>query len=181
MSLARLRFFLVLSSFALWWGGLTFYSVVVVPIGTEAFDSTSQGFVTQQVTNWLNGLSVACLGVLLWNLWVQKSRLLTSSWLAMAVAAAALLVLHATLDRLMDTDTQSVDDEAGFYELHRIYLWLTALQWLAGVAHAWGLAVYNGSRADEPRAGTKGPAAHRLKRARAGGLTRPPVRNQNSS
>ena len=50
--------------FATWWGGLTFYSVVVVPIGSEQIGSTEQGFITQQVTWWHN-LILAAMVVLL--------------------------------------------------------------------------------------------------------------------
>jgi hypothetical protein len=40
---------------ALWWGGLTFYASVVVPTGARILHShTKQGFITQEVTNWIN-------------------------------------------------------------------------------------------------------------------------------
>lgn len=34
----------------MWWGGLCFYAVVIVPIGTEVIGSVEQGFITQRVT-----------------------------------------------------------------------------------------------------------------------------------
>ncbi|MFM8571811.1 MAG: hypothetical protein ACKOAU_09465 [Pirellula sp.] len=39
----------------LWWGGLSFYAIVVVPIGTEQIGSVAQGFITQRVTQWHEG------------------------------------------------------------------------------------------------------------------------------
>lgn len=133
MLLAPLRTSLVFLLFSLWWGGLTFYAVIVVPIGTEMFDATSQGFVTQRVTNWLNGLSLACLAALLWNVFVYRRLFLTIAWATMAVATVGLFALHEALDRMMDIDTQSVEADAGFYSWHRVYLWITALQWVAGL------------------------------------------------
>ena len=46
---AAWRLFLLLV-WAAWWGGLCFYAVVVVPIGTELIGSVEQGFITQRVT-----------------------------------------------------------------------------------------------------------------------------------
>ena len=43
-------------AFSLWWGGLTFYAAVVLPIASEQFGSTEQGLVTEQVAVWHNGL-----------------------------------------------------------------------------------------------------------------------------
>ena len=55
---------LVCITWGVWWGGLTFYAVVVVPIGASDFGSVEQGFVTQRVTiahNWLSVLLILCL------------------------------------------------------------------------------------------------------------------------
>jgi len=49
----------VLLLFAVWWGGLTFYAAIVVPIGTELIGASEQGFVTQQVTQWHNAVLTA--------------------------------------------------------------------------------------------------------------------------
>ena len=50
-----LRRFLVLIALFFWQGGFTFYAAVVVPVGQQVLHShLRQGFVTQQVTNYLN-------------------------------------------------------------------------------------------------------------------------------
>ena len=46
------------TALSLWWGGLTFYAGFVVPIGSRVTDATTQGFVTQRVTVWLNILAL---------------------------------------------------------------------------------------------------------------------------
>lgn len=135
----RIRRFVGLLSLSLWWGGLTFYSLVVVPIGSDLFGVTAQGFVTQRVTHWLNGLSLATLLLLLWNLFAVRRRLLMVTWLVMASCLAGLAALHGSLDALLDPQSQSVHDAERFYNLHRAYLLVTAVQWLAGLAHLWGL------------------------------------------
>ena len=131
--------FVGLVSLTLWWGGLTFYSLVVVPIGSDVFGATAQGFVTQRVTHWLNGMSLVTLVLLLWNLTVTRRRLLIVTWLLMVSSLAGLAVLHGSLDALLDPQSQTVNDAERFYRLHRVYLVLTAVQWLAGLAHLWGL------------------------------------------
>lgn len=130
----------------LWLGGLTFYSAVVVPVGAEVTDSTTQGFVTRRVVWWL----YACGGI----------YLLTSSddlrrgaavygrrlWIVLAVCLALLVALHLSLEPLLDPLDQSVRDSTAFYARHRLYLLVTTVQWLVGVFHvSWRLI-----RPDEP-------------------------------
>jgi hypothetical protein len=45
------------------------------------------------------------------------------------------LALHRVMDRMMISDSTT-----GFYSLHRVYLWVSVIQWLAnlGLMAAWG-------------------------------------------
>src|SRR5262245_34684437 len=66
----ELRRFLVLTALMFWQGGFVFYSAVVVPIGGQIYGPIEQGFVTRQVTTYLNlsgavGLVLLGLDVLL--------------------------------------------------------------------------------------------------------------------
>jgi hypothetical protein len=45
---------LTLIALFFWQGGFTFYASVVVPIGQEVFGPLRQGFLTRQVTVYLN-------------------------------------------------------------------------------------------------------------------------------
>ena len=69
ISRASWRIFLLLV-WAPWWGGLCFYAVVVVPVGTELIGSVEQGFITQRVTQWHN----AWTGLFLVFLLIKATR-----------------------------------------------------------------------------------------------------------
>ena len=59
-----IRRYLLLMSLMFWQGGFTFYSAVVVPIGSDLLGSgRDQGFITRSVTNYLNLAGVAALAL----------------------------------------------------------------------------------------------------------------------
>ncbi len=134
---------LAVTLFAVWWGGFTFYAAVVVPTGHEVLHSSiRQGFITQAVTGRLNVLGVAALLMLVWQRWAQPTadaapnrRLLFATWLVMAIALVGLFWLHPYLDQLLDQGGHSIIDEERFYSLHRWYLLISTVQWLAGAVH----------------------------------------------
>jgi hypothetical protein len=130
----RIARYAAVLSLAVWIGGLTFYALVVVPIGAETIGSTQQGFITQQVTIWLNRIGLVVLIILLPSLQTGWMR---ATWGTLALTLAALFLLHSQLDALLISSQES--DHATFYNWHRAYLLVTALQWLAGLGHLWGL------------------------------------------
>jgi hypothetical protein len=117
----------------LWWGGLTFYAAVVVPLGTEIWGSTEQGFLTQRVTPWLHAFGALLAVCLLAEAIPTCRRGLAGIAVALAVVTGALTVWHARLSGLMEAADRSVGD--GFYAEHAVYLWLTTTAWLLG----WGI------------------------------------------
>lgn len=128
---ATWRLFLLLV-WAAWWGGLSFYAVVVVPIGTELIGSVEQGFITQHVTQWHNGLSGLFLVSLLIEAIRRRSREMWAIVIVLAIINIALVAWHAKLTAMMDFKQQAV--LGSFYAQHSIYLWLTAAEWLLGIA-----------------------------------------------
>ena len=120
-----------------WLGGLTFYALVVVRVGNALLGGTQQGFVTQQVTFWLNllGLLVAC--ALLIEVWRIRLRATTITWCVFTSAQLGLCMLHVQMDRMLDGPTQSIHDGDTFYRWHQSYLWVTAGQWMAGLLLLW--------------------------------------------
>ena len=63
-----IRRYAVLLIFAVWMGGFTFYTLIVIPTGGKVLGSERDvGFITQQVTNWLNWIGLLALLVLGWN------------------------------------------------------------------------------------------------------------------
>ncbi len=74
--MALLRRFLVLLALFFWQGGFTFYAAVVVPIGQHVFGHLRQGFVTRQVTVYLNLAGAVALLILVWDLFAARGGLL---------------------------------------------------------------------------------------------------------
>jgi len=127
-----------LAAFAFWLGGLTFYAIVAVPVGTEVLGgAVAQGFVTQAVTQRLNLVAVGALAAIAWNaLGTSITRgPIVGTWLVMLVAQAVLFAIHPSLDRLLEPAAHIVVEPARFYATHRVYLLVTAAQWIAGAAH----------------------------------------------
>jgi len=124
---------LVAVTWAIWWGGLTFYAGVVVPVGARIVGINTQGQITQEVTRWLNGVGFVGLVALL----AEACRIRRRSAIVVAVLAvicqAALFAIHSWLSKMLAAGV----DPAGFYQVHRIYLWITAIQWLSGLAVVW--------------------------------------------
>lgn len=143
---------LVLSSllaWALWWGGLTFYSSVVVPTGARILHShTKQGFITQEVTNWLNLIGMVT-GMLLLLSFNALRRNFTQyrhhcalwSLVIFLVVQIGLLILHARMNGMLDAEALDIVDAEHFYGWHQAYLVATAAQWVAGSIHM--VAVFN--------------------------------------
>lgn len=138
------RRFLTFVVFAFWMGGFTFYALVVIPTGHDVLGSHREvGFITQQVTHWLNFISLPALALLTWHFFVEEIRHPALSWrlpgitLALMFAAQiALFAEHPILDQMLDGKTQSIASHGQFYSWHRIYLLTAAVQWLAAIIHA---------------------------------------------
>lgn len=139
-----LRFLCVLS-LAIWVGGFTFYSAVVIPVLHDVLGSLDTGYVTQRVTDFLNVAGV--VAVLFWwaAVWVEwpigsvRVRRLRLGLLAgTTLLLAVLIVLHRVMDARLEAGSLR-----GFYPLHRAYLAASTAQWfmnlglLAGSLVLW--------------------------------------------
>lgn len=138
------RRFAVFQALLLWQGGFLFYTAVVVPAGTAVLGSgAAQGVITTRVTDALNLCGLAGLAVLAWDVAVTRDpapRRTEARWAWWAVAAACqfvLLVAHQLLDSFMDPGRTYIVIRPPFYPVHRVYLWASTVQWLAGLALAW--------------------------------------------
>lgn len=129
----------LIATFALWFGGFTFYVSFVVPVGTEVLGSArSQGFITQQVTNWLNVTCGFALGLMVLELvfsWKRMRRPGRVTQVLMLIAIGLLLIalvwMHPLLDRMLVPAEERVADREKFYAIHRLYLWFSTFQWVA--------------------------------------------------
>ncbi len=154
-SMNSLRQMLWLTTFALWFGGFTFYAALVVPVANSILPDTVQfGFVTQKVTHGINALHGAFLVVATWEIVTQyrksnrKMRWLNLLALSVFISAAALiglLLIRVRLDAMMTGTTFQINETKGesFYGTHAIYLNLSTVAWLAGIAQLIGFTFYN--------------------------------------
>ena len=123
----------------MWFGGFGFYVSIVVPIGTDILGSAlEQGVITRRVTVWINIFNAIAIGTMLLESLVSWNRI--SGWgritqvstlVIISISLAILLYVHPILDGMFDVDAKSVDDSVRFYNMHRIYLWTSTVQWLA--------------------------------------------------
>ena len=127
---------LSLLALAIWLGGFTFYSAVVIPILHDELGSQETGYVTQRVTDTLNSIGVAAL-LVAWTWTAFDSRASDARRfrlrLGLLATSSAILIFQIALHRVMD---RHLDREGlrGFYPLHRVYLLASTLQWLINAA-----------------------------------------------
>jgi hypothetical protein len=152
--LVRWRTFLLFQAWLAWQGGFFFYAAVVVPIGTDVLGSPiTQGFVTQEVTRWLNIFGVAYHLLLGWCLVAERGtrfwRFRVGIGAVSTVMLIALFVLHPILDSFLDPVSQIVDRPKVFYQWHNAYLWISTAQWVLAMVHAWLIVgVWGGGNLD---------------------------------
>jgi hypothetical protein len=159
-----LRRSLVVIALMFWQGGFTFYAAVVVPIGQDVLRShLQQGLITRRVTNYLNLAGVAALVPLAWDAAASREGsgrrrwLRGAGWAGMALTLALLAFLHGRLDELLDPVTSQVLDRKAFRPGHRLYLWVSTVQWGLGLVY---LVLTVQAWRDEDRSG-QAPTAHR--------------------
>jgi hypothetical protein len=136
-----LRRFLVLIALFFWQGGFTFYASVVVPVGQEVFGHLRQGFITRQVTVYMNLAGAIALFVLLWDLIAARDpspgrrcvRWLL--WIGMVILLLWLYQLHGQLNDLLVRKGLLILDREAFHPRHRLYLWVSTVQWACGLLY----------------------------------------------
>jgi Na+-driven multidrug efflux pump len=161
-----LRRYLVLAALFFWQGGFTFYAAVVVPVGQEVFGHRPQGFVTRRVTLFLNLSGAAAAALLAWDLFGKgdpsrcRRRARAGLWLVLAGTLAVLFALHARLDSLLDPEAFDLADPRTFRRGHRLYLWISTVQWAAAVVYlALTLRAWRAEDREEPAAAREDPNA----------------------
>jgi hypothetical protein len=145
--ITTIRRFLVAAALGLWVGGFTFYSAVVIHVGTNVLgDHRQVGFITQRVSNWLNLIGAFALVLALWNMAAIRAgaarwrrAALAVTWLFMTLSLAALVVLHRSLDGVLDAGSQEITSYDEFLWLHRAYLAVSTAQWGASLLHSFCL------------------------------------------
>jgi hypothetical protein len=150
---SAVRRFLVATVTGLWLGGFTFYAAVVIKVGEEVLGSHRPiGFVTQEVSRWLNAIGIVAVVLLLWNMvavWTTSSRWtkfgLAFTWTVMMTGLVCLFAIHPMLDGTLSSNGQEILDYNRFIGLHRAYLTVSTAQWCAGLLHVWCLVGPSGN------------------------------------
>lgn len=167
-----LRRFGVVAALMFWQGGFTFYAAVVVPLGTSLHGAVEQGFLTRLVTNCLNWSGLVCLMVLAaelltsndpsrYRLWLRRL-----CWAGLALSLVGLFVLHPRLDALLDPEQSRVLNRSLFRPRHRLYLWVSTVQWLITLVYL--LCTLLAWRGEDYVAGTYKRTAAELEKAQKG-------------
>jgi hypothetical protein len=130
-----------------WMGGFTFYAAVVIHVGHRVFGSHREiGFLTKEVTVWLNRSGAIVLLILLVNhlyylgkgpLLVQRIRL--GTLLLMAVVQIVLFCLHEKLGQMLYISTHAILDRPNFRFWHHTYVNLSTLQWTGALIQLWSI------------------------------------------
>ena len=142
------RRLITIGCIAFWVGGFFFYAGVVVPTGSRVLESDrEQGFITQQVTGWLNLSSIPVLAIFFVDVLIQRRvqstfarRTHLATWIGMVLAQVVLFVVHASLDGHLDSTAHRVLSRAQFYPTHRVYVIVATLQQLFAIGYI-GLTV----------------------------------------
>lgn len=138
-----LRRFLVLIALFFWQGGFTFYASVVVPVGQQVLGHLRQGFITRQVTVYLNLAGTIAVTVLIWDQFAARSASRRRAgirwllWVAMASLLLWLFWLHTQLDDLLIVQGRIVRDHDLFRARHRLYLWISTVQWACSLLYLY--------------------------------------------
>jgi hypothetical protein len=128
----------LLLSFALFWGGLTFYTGIVVRIMHDVVsDPMTGGMITQQVTVVLQWLGVVTVVLMLANAVVvrkvssRRFKVLLVCSLLLGLSLAGLFVVHNDLDAVISIKQTEITDRDEFVIGHRRYNRLTTVEWIA--------------------------------------------------
>jgi hypothetical protein len=130
---------------AAWMGGFTFYALIVIPTAERVLDSMRDtGFITQQVTRWLNLIGAGVLVILPWLLGAgwrgQTSRArfgLAATWITMVLAQAGLFITHPLIDRFLEVQGHKLHHYEQFARMHTVYLVFATVQWSAALLQIW--------------------------------------------
>ncbi len=141
--MVTLRRYLCICALMFWQGGFTFYAAVVIPIAGMVLDPNlhQRARITDAATTVLNIAGIVTVLLLLWDLTASADLSRWRFWLRFAlwtvlfVTLTALFPLHYWLEILDPPGGTGPVDMAIFRQAHRIYLWVSAAQWLAALIY----------------------------------------------
>lgn len=133
---------LLLIAFSVFWGGITFYTGIVVRVSHDVLtDSMVGGLITQRVTQWLQIAGGVTAVFMLWNaaLVTRDSRkygfTLTACSMILVCSLVGLVIVHSHLDAVIDVDAVEISNRDAFTIGHRRYNQLTTIEWISSLAY----------------------------------------------
>ncbi len=133
---------LFLIAFSVFWGGLTFYTGIVVRISHDVLtDSMVGGLITQRVTNMLQiagGVTTVLMywnAALVWRVSRKYGVALAVCSLILTCSLIGLAIVHTHLDAVIDIDTAEISDRDAFTIGHRQYNQLTTIEWISSLSY----------------------------------------------
>jgi hypothetical protein len=111
----------------------------VVPVGRQVI-GTQQSKVTPSVTACLNLTGAIALLPLAWDVTrcrdpnARRRYLRWATWLGMALTLGGLLWLHRLMVGQLRLGVSPA--QPPFHNLHRLYLWVSTVQWACGLVYA---------------------------------------------
>lgn len=126
-------------------GGFTFYALIVIPTAERVLDSMRDtGFITQQVTRWLNVIGAGvllilpCLLAVDWREQTPRMRFgLAATWAIMLAAQAGLFITHPLIDQFLEAQGHKIHGFEQFEKMHTLYLVFATVQWSAALLQIW--------------------------------------------
>ncbi len=168
--MATLRRYLTLCALLFWQGGFLFYTAVVIPVAGRVLEGKLhlRAQITGEATKWLNGVGVAVLALLLWDVAssvdasARRNRGRGGSWAVLFITLAALFALHYWMDRLDPPDGAGPSDRSAFAVAHTLYVAVALVQSVAALVYlglalsAWRAEDAKLARLKEVREGMEG-------------------------
>ena len=133
-------------------GGFSFYGGVVVTVGSMVIDGGGRefGFVTQQVTFWLNLAGSISLLYFFLSAWMDLKlsaglrwthRLIFLSLLLVSIGQIILWIDHSAMDRRLDIEHHVILDKAAYRLGHKVYILTSTAMWGLCLGLLW-LTIY---------------------------------------
>lgn len=131
--LTLMRRFLLIVTLCFWQGGFMFYGAVVVPVGSDVLGShQAQGWVTREVSIYLNLAGIAALVVWAWDIAMDSASgrrwLRRDLWAFLALTLGLQFWLHVRLDDLLVPESFQILDPSRFRVLHSWYWTIGTVQ-----------------------------------------------------
>jgi len=118
-------------SLCCWWGGLSFYSMIVIPLGLTTLRGPELGILTYRSAQIFNLGGIIVVGFLLDDILRFPTRLKWTAWSVFVTCQATLFLLHTWCRQSSGVELGGPFD--AFVPPNSTYAYVAGLQWAAGL------------------------------------------------